>query len=165
MCFLSLYRQFSYSYLVKLNILLYSASDDRCHHTLLSIIETVPMKVYVDRIVSRLLATRMKISEGKINVISSESGLFFFAQFFYTSNILLLEQSTCRLLYASSWMSFTNIVLESYVIWPVLSGSQDKQILISICEKYPNESQGAFYSFLKVGSSHFLSLVSCDKWY
>ncbi|KAI3471008.1 hypothetical protein Pfo_027671 [Paulownia fortunei] len=83
------------------SLLEYSASDDLCGRTLLSIIETVPMKVYVNRIVSGLLAMRMKISQGKINLVSSESG------------------------------------------------SQGKQILVSICEKYPNESRGAFYSFLK----------------
>ncbi|KAK6121966.1 hypothetical protein DH2020_044289 [Rehmannia glutinosa] len=42
--------------------------------TLLSIIETVPMKDCVNRIVFRLLSMRIKISQGKINLVSSESG-------------------------------------------------------------------------------------------
>ncbi|KAK4436389.1 hypothetical protein Salat_0802600 [Sesamum alatum] len=83
------------------SLLEYSASDDLCHQTLLSIIETVPVKVYVNRIVSRLLSMSMKISQGKVNSVSSESG------------------------------------------------NHGKQILVSICEKYPNESRGAFYNFLK----------------
>ncbi|KAL0403042.1 UNVERIFIED_CONTAM: hypothetical protein Sradi_1945000 [Sesamum radiatum] len=83
------------------SLLEYSASDDLCHQTLLSIIETVPVKVYVNRVVSRLLSMSMKISQGKVNSVSS------------------------------------------------LSGNHGKQILVSICEKYPNESRGAFYSFLK----------------
>ncbi|KAL0382271.1 UNVERIFIED_CONTAM: hypothetical protein Scaly_0514400 [Sesamum calycinum] len=83
------------------SLLEYSASDDLCHQTLLSIIETVPVKVYVDRIVSRLLSMSMKISQGKVNSVSSESG------------------------------------------------NHGKQILVSICDKYPNESRGAFYNFLK----------------
>ncbi|PIN11747.1 hypothetical protein CDL12_15648 [Handroanthus impetiginosus] len=79
----------------------YSAVDDLCHRSLLSIIETVPLKAYVDRMVSRLLVMRMKLSQAKNNLASSESG------------------------------------------------SHGKQILVSICEKYPNESRGAFYCFLK----------------
>lgn len=42
----------------------------------MSIIETVPMKVFVTRIVSRLLSMRMKISQGKDDLVSSESGLY-----------------------------------------------------------------------------------------
>ncbi|KAG8390231.1 hypothetical protein BUALT_Bualt01G0062300 [Buddleja alternifolia] len=83
------------------SLLHYSASDDPCHRTLFSIIETIPIKDYVNRIVSKVLANCMKIAQEKINPVSSESG------------------------------------------------SQGKQILISICEKYPNESRGAFYTFLK----------------
>ncbi|KAL3650395.1 hypothetical protein CASFOL_006798 [Castilleja foliolosa] len=79
----------------------HSDTDDQCTHTLLSIIETVPMKDFVSRVVVRLLSMRIKISLGKINLVSSESG------------------------------------------------SQGKQILVSICEKYPNESREAFFGFLK----------------
>ncbi|KAL1565211.1 hypothetical protein AAHA92_07455 [Salvia divinorum] len=73
------------------SLLEYSVSDDACHHISLSMVKTVPMKAFVSRIVSKLLATHMKLSQG----------------------------------------------------------SQNKQILISICEKYPNESREVFYSFLK----------------
>ncbi|GFP80107.1 uncharacterized protein at3g06530 [Phtheirospermum japonicum] len=83
------------------SLLEHSATDDQCSHTLLSIIETVPMKDYVSRVVVRLLSIRINISQGKINLVSSESG------------------------------------------------SQGKQILVSICEKYPNESREAFFGFLK----------------
>lgn len=62
---------------IKLNILLYSASDDMYHHILLSMIKTVPMKAFVSRIVSRLLATQMKFSQGKFNAVLSELGLYF----------------------------------------------------------------------------------------
>ncbi|KAL8520276.1 hypothetical protein ACS0TY_010994 [Phlomoides rotata] len=78
------------------SLLEYSASDDKCHCTLLSIIKTVPVNAHVNHIVSRLLAANLMISQG-----ASESG------------------------------------------------SHDKQILNYICEKYPNESREAFYSFLK----------------
>ncbi|XP_047967896.1 uncharacterized protein At3g06530 [Salvia hispanica] len=73
------------------SLLEYSVSDDACHHNSLSMVKTVPMKAFVSRIVSKLLATHMKLSQG----------------------------------------------------------SQNKQILVSICEKYPNESREVFYSFLK----------------
>ncbi|KAK6117849.1 hypothetical protein DH2020_048412 [Rehmannia glutinosa] len=94
------------------SLLEHSASDDLCSRTLLSIIETVPMKDCVNRIVFRLLSMRIKISQGKINLVSSESG------------------------------------------------SQGKQILLSICEKYPYESQGAFYSFLKDTKIQFKKINS-----
>ncbi|KAL8051037.1 hypothetical protein ABFS82_06G118900 [Erythranthe guttata] len=59
---------------VFLNSLLeYSASDEQCRRTLLSIIETVPMKLNVDRVVSRLLTTSMKICQGNVDSVSSES--------------------------------------------------------------------------------------------
>ncbi|KAL7147600.1 hypothetical protein ABFS83_06G118300 [Erythranthe nasuta] len=51
------------------SLLEYSASD----RTLLSIIETVPMKLDVDRVVSRLLTTSMKICQGNVDSVSSES--------------------------------------------------------------------------------------------
>ncbi|XP_057776784.1 uncharacterized protein At3g06530 isoform X2 [Salvia miltiorrhiza] len=73
------------------SLLEYSASDDVCHHILMSMIKTVPVRTFVSRIVTGLLATHMKSSQG----------------------------------------------------------TQNKQILVSICEKYPNESREAFYSFLK----------------
>ncbi|GFP81707.1 uncharacterized protein at3g06530 [Phtheirospermum japonicum] len=57
------------------SLLEHSATDDQCSHTLLSIIETVPMKDYVSRVVVRLLSMRINISQGKINLVSSESGL------------------------------------------------------------------------------------------
>ncbi|XP_042063624.1 uncharacterized protein At3g06530-like [Salvia splendens] len=73
------------------SLLEHSGSDDACHHSSLSMVKTVPMKAFVSRVVSKLLATHMKLSQG----------------------------------------------------------SQNKQILVSICEKYPNESREVFYSFLK----------------
>ncbi|KAL6531214.1 hypothetical protein OROHE_014283 [Orobanche hederae] len=83
------------------SLLEYSATDGLCHRTLLSMIETVPMKDYVSRMVIRLLSMRINISQGKRNLLSSESG------------------------------------------------SQGKEILVFICDKYPNEFREAFFSFLK----------------
>lgn len=57
--------------LFKQNISLYSASDDMCHGTLLSIIKTVPVNAHVNHIVSRLLAAHSVISQG-----ASESGSY-----------------------------------------------------------------------------------------
>ena len=52
-----------------------SRSDDTCHRTLLSIIETVPVKHFVNRIVSKLLYACMRLSQRKNEPMSSESGL------------------------------------------------------------------------------------------
>ncbi|GFY84407.1 ARM repeat superfamily protein [Actinidia rufa] len=52
----------------------YSRSDDTCHLTLLSIIETVPVKHFVNRIVSKLLYACMRLSQRKNEPMSSESG-------------------------------------------------------------------------------------------
>lgn len=46
----------------------------------------------------------------------------------------------------------------SCMICCLLIGSAGKQILVSICQKYPNESRLAIYSFLKVGSIPFFHL-------
>ncbi|GFY93898.1 hypothetical protein Acr_09g0003440 [Actinidia rufa] len=51
-----------------------SHSDDTCHRTLLSIIETVPVKHFVNRTVSKLLYACMRLSQRKNEPISSESG-------------------------------------------------------------------------------------------
>ncbi|KAL6526925.1 hypothetical protein OROGR_016015 [Orobanche gracilis] len=83
------------------SLLEYSATDGLCHRTLLSMIETIPMKDYVSRVVVRLLSMRINISQGRIHLLSSESG------------------------------------------------SQGKEILVFICDKYPNEFREAFFSFLK----------------
>ncbi|THG22300.1 uncharacterized protein At3g06530-like [Camellia sinensis] len=52
----------------------YSSSDELCHFTLLAIIETVSVKHFVDRIVSKLLYSCMRLSQRKNELISSESG-------------------------------------------------------------------------------------------
>lgn len=120
-------------------------------------IKTVPMKAFASRIVSRLLATNMKLSEGKFNVALSELSLYFGSVL--TSNILfiaLLLRSSCRSDMLYSWQIFNNLMLESCLYFTYLLGTHDKQILVSICERYPNESREAFYSFLKVSSSFFL---------
>ncbi|KAL3837868.1 hypothetical protein ACJIZ3_022459 [Penstemon smallii] len=83
------------------SLLEYSTSDEPCCGTLLSIVETFPMKGYVNRIISKFLSVRMKISKGKLDLVSSEAG------------------------------------------------SKGKQILVSICGKYPNEARRVFYSFIK----------------
>ncbi|KAK4480629.1 hypothetical protein RD792_013707 [Penstemon davidsonii] len=83
------------------SLLEYSASDEACCGTLLSIVETFPMKGYVNRIISKFLSVGMKISKGKLDLVSSEAG------------------------------------------------SKGKQILVSICGKYPNEARRVFYSFIK----------------
>ncbi|CAA0830720.1 Uncharacterized protein SHERM_26110 [Striga hermonthica] len=83
------------------SLLEYSATDDSSQRTLLSVIENVPMKDHVNRIVKRLLSKQIEVFNGKINLESPKSG------------------------------------------------SQGKQILVSICEKYPNESRQAIFSLLK----------------
>ncbi|CAL5366770.1 unnamed protein product [Camellia sinensis] len=52
----------------------YSSSDELCHFTLLAIIETVSVKHFVDRMVSKLLYSCMRLSQRKNELISSESG-------------------------------------------------------------------------------------------
>ncbi|KAI8564500.1 hypothetical protein RHMOL_Rhmol03G0186500 [Rhododendron molle] len=56
------------------SLLEYSSSDDLCHFTLVSIIEAVPVKQFVNRIVSKLLYSCMRLSQKKNEPISSESG-------------------------------------------------------------------------------------------
>ncbi|XP_058207523.1 uncharacterized protein At3g06530 isoform X3 [Rhododendron vialii] len=56
------------------SLLEYSSSDDLCHFTLVSIIEAVPVKQFVNRIVSKLLYSCMRSSQKKNEPISSESG-------------------------------------------------------------------------------------------
>lgn len=63
---------------------------------------------------------------------------------------------------------YSSCIISFFVIWPVLSGSQGKEILVFICDKYPNEFREAFFSFLKVGSSHYLLaslLVNADLFF
>ncbi|GER49927.1 ARM repeat superfamily protein [Striga asiatica] len=83
------------------SLLEYSATDDSSHHTLLSVIRTVPIKDHVNHIVNRLLSKQIEVSKGNINLESPKSG------------------------------------------------SQGKQILVSICETYPDESRQAIFSLLK----------------
>ncbi|XP_073126244.1 uncharacterized protein At3g06530 isoform X2 [Henckelia pumila] len=82
------------------SLLQYSPSDDRCRSTLLSILETVPMEAYINRIISKVLTPLLTKSREK-NLVFSESGL------------------------------------------------HGKRILVVLCEKYPNESRAALYTFLK----------------
>ncbi|KAL2527027.1 Uncharacterized protein Adt_12081 [Abeliophyllum distichum] len=56
------------------SLLEHSFSDDLCHSTLLSMIETIPMKGHVNHIVSKLLNMCMRISLDKNYLASSESG-------------------------------------------------------------------------------------------
>ncbi|KAF7147136.1 hypothetical protein RHSIM_Rhsim03G0111100 [Rhododendron simsii] len=51
-----------------------SSSDDLCHFTRVSIIKAVPVKEFVNRIVSKLLYSCMRSSQKKNEPISSESG-------------------------------------------------------------------------------------------
>lgn len=50
-----------------------SSSDDTYHHVLVSILETVPIKNFVDRVVSKVLLSCMKMSQKNSNP-SSQSG-------------------------------------------------------------------------------------------
>ncbi|KAK9292213.1 hypothetical protein L1049_020175 [Liquidambar formosana] len=50
------------------------SSDDLCHLALISIIETIPVKDFVDRLVSKVLFSCMRLSERMSNSNSSESG-------------------------------------------------------------------------------------------
>ncbi|XP_075484364.1 uncharacterized protein At3g06530 isoform X1 [Primulina tabacum] len=101
------------------SLLEYSPSDDLCRSTLLSIMETVPMEAYINRIISKVLTSIMNKSREK-NLVSSESGL------------------------------------------------HGKRILVTLCEKYPNESRVAFYTFLKsrrVAPSHeILCQILGEDW-
>lgn len=101
------------------SLLEYSPSDDLCRITLLSIMETVPMEAYINRIISKVLTSIMKKSREK-KLVSSESGL------------------------------------------------HGKHILVTLCEKYPNESRVAFYAFLKsrrVAPSHeILCQILGEDW-
>lgn len=83
----------------------YSVSDDLCCRTLSSILDTLPVKGYVNRVVFKILAIHMSISQQKADSVPSE--------------LVSLQ----------------------------------RQVLLSICEKYPNESRQAFYTFSKVCSS------------
>ncbi|CAK7335892.1 unnamed protein product [Dovyalis caffra] len=51
-----------------------SSSDDTCHRVLVSILETVPVKNFVDRVVSKVLLSCMKMSQKNSNSVSSQSG-------------------------------------------------------------------------------------------
>lgn len=53
---------------------MYSPADDLCHCTLLSVIETVPVKGFVGRIVSKLLHTCMRLSMTTNDSTSFDSG-------------------------------------------------------------------------------------------
>lgn len=101
------------------SLLEYSPSDDLCRSTLLSIMETVPMEAYINRIISKVLTSIMHKSREK-NLVSSESGV------------------------------------------------HGKRVLVTLCEKYPNESRAAFYTFLKskrVAPSHeILCQILGEDW-
>lgn len=56
------------------SLLDYSSSDDLCHCTLSSIIEAVPVKPFVNHIVSKLLYSCMRLSQKENDPLSSESG-------------------------------------------------------------------------------------------
>lgn len=56
------------------SLLEYSLADDLCHCTLLSVIETVPVKGFVGRIVSKLLHTCMRLSMTTNDSASFDSG-------------------------------------------------------------------------------------------
>lgn len=51
-----------------------SSSDDTYHHVLVSILEIVPIKNFVDRVVSKVLLSCMKMSQKNSNPSSSQSG-------------------------------------------------------------------------------------------
>ncbi|XP_059627802.1 uncharacterized protein At3g06530 [Cornus florida] len=57
------------------SLLEYSISDDTCLPTLISIIETVPLRGFIHRVVSKLLHSCMKLSQRKNDPLSSESSL------------------------------------------------------------------------------------------
>lgn len=56
------------------SLLEYSPADDLCYRTLLSVIETVPARGLVGRMVSKLLHTCLRLSKAKIELASHESG-------------------------------------------------------------------------------------------
>ncbi|KAL3521384.1 hypothetical protein ACH5RR_019533 [Cinchona calisaya] len=55
------------------SLLEYSSADQNYHRTLMSIIETVPLKFYVDSLVSKLLKICMRISKNRDQSYASES--------------------------------------------------------------------------------------------
>lgn len=76
--FLKVLQMYFFIYLLFLNLLLFfhSSSDDTYHHVLVSILETVPIKNFVDRIVSKVLLSCMRMSQKNSNS-SSQSGMLF----------------------------------------------------------------------------------------
>ncbi|XP_057972834.1 uncharacterized protein At3g06530 [Malania oleifera] len=54
----------------------YSSSDDRCHRVMMSIIEDVPVKGFIDRIVSKLLSSCMRLSQRMGDSSSSGPGIW-----------------------------------------------------------------------------------------
>jgi hypothetical protein len=74
--FLKVLQMYFFIYLLLLNLLLFfhSSSDDTYHHVLVTILETVPIKNFVDRVVSKVLLSCMKMSQKNSNP-SSQSGM------------------------------------------------------------------------------------------
>lgn len=75
--FLKVLQMYFFIYLLLLNLLLFfhSSSDDTYHHVLVSILEIVPIKNFVDRVVSKVLLSCMKMSQKNSNPSSSQSGM------------------------------------------------------------------------------------------
>lgn len=61
----------------------------------------------------------------------------------------------------SIWQIYNNLRPESHLLFAYCLGTNDKQILGFILEKYPNESREAFYTYLKV--SPFILVSFCMR--